>query len=764
MRFKMNTYMCGLTAMLAMTLGVPQTQLSAKQTDKKHRQEKHKSSSSSSFDDHKQKKCCKKTVKLLKQVNQTTQQDLAVDEEILSVVNNINDIVSCSDPIHITQAMVTEGLVITEPGVYRFCENITFTPAPAYTASAKNSANTPPFDVKQLNADILKLAEKQNGRLGFSEVAKLVHDRCSTNSKQMATSLAVVHPPAAITVAASNVYIDMMNFTLESDLAAGAIGFLLIEDHENITITNGTITQFQVAGIYANIEDSTPQRTLGNLTFKNLTIIDNGDPFAYYGTTAAAGINLTAPEIAGFNIQFTHMPTSFKYSNILIKDCSINNNASAGIAVWNVTDLTIQDSAANGSYMTNAPFNIISGVAFGFSRNIRLLHSTFDNTRMEQGGAYVCSGAGFLASENVYANMCSFNNTLTDGTGFSVFTVGILAGTSKNLFFENCQFNNPVSLSEAGTVNCFHHSDSINAEVSDGPVKFVHCQFNGTRYTKGPGFGGAVGVDFITHKDVMFENCQSTNHICDVEGRDAIGFSIGTSYQDPITADIASSRNITFRNCDASDIFSAGIARGFYYHADAFDGKPDIADLTNITVDNVVVSRVYGDNESSGIFAGADDATNQICKNVVVKNSVVSEIGYDNGVGIKMQAVDSPFLYNNIVQNCSTGILLTKNGSTYTTNGTIQDNKVSNCSIYGYRDVSPVTTSAWVQNLSFKNSQAYVVNWGCKAPVQCGYEGFNTWYNIQLPCKPPRKHHSCSSSSSSSSSSDTSSSSCSSES
>ena len=75
---RLKQYIFGLLAMLAMATSSQPPLLAA--------QKQHNSSSSS----HKDDKFCKKANKLLKQIDQTTMQDLVVDQTILNVVNQIN--------------------------------------------------------------------------------------------------------------------------------------------------------------------------------------------------------------------------------------------------------------------------------------------------------------------------------------------------------------------------------------------------------------------------------------------------------------------------------------------------------------------------------------------------------------------------------------------------------------------------------------------------------------------------------------------------
>lgn len=88
---RLKSYIFGLMAMLAMGICSQMPLQAAKASAKKEKQKQSSSSSSNSHKRHnKAKKCCKKTIELLEQVDQTTMQDLIVDQNILGLTSQIN--------------------------------------------------------------------------------------------------------------------------------------------------------------------------------------------------------------------------------------------------------------------------------------------------------------------------------------------------------------------------------------------------------------------------------------------------------------------------------------------------------------------------------------------------------------------------------------------------------------------------------------------------------------------------------------------------
>ncbi len=56
----------------------------------------------------------------------------------------------------------------------------------------------------------------------------------------------------------------------------------------------------------------------------------------------------------------------------------------------------------------------------------------------------------------------------------------------------------------------------------------------------------------------------------------------------------------------------------------------------------------------------------------------------------------------------------------YCEKGIIQDNKIDNCTISGYEDRQPITSSAWINNIASFNGTNYNINWSGTPPIDTG--------------------------------------------
>ena len=131
----------GLTMLLSMQQPIPAAEqavqndrlINQKSQNQKHRfplfdclskghelrSKKHHSSSSSHDSKQHQKKkkgCCKKSVKLLKKINQTTQQDLAMDQEILGIVSQFG-CVTVMPPLKMQRDIPGDNQVVLRAGI-----------------------------------------------------------------------------------------------------------------------------------------------------------------------------------------------------------------------------------------------------------------------------------------------------------------------------------------------------------------------------------------------------------------------------------------------------------------------------------------------------------------------------------------------------------------------------------------------------------------------------------------------------------------------
>lgn len=296
---RIKTFIFGLMAMLALSFSQPQLSAATK-AEKKEKH--HKDSSSSHKHDSKKKKCCNKALKMLdkidqttiqdlivdqttlglaSQINQTTRADLAVDEKILDIVTNIKDC-ACKCQLILprdfedSDGNLTQTYVITAPGSYCLGADVAFAPEDDFV------------------------------------------------------------PP--IQILSDNVNLDLGGFRLDQTSnvlgLAIAIGFgerYLDPDYvlKNISITNGSITNFKGCAIhcYNSTFDANPYavgKPYESLKFSNLDILDCGSsPNVFF----ASGIELAAN--GGF-YQVTEDFFPVAYKDVVIDQCRINRSLGNG--------------------------------------------------------------------------------------------------------------------------------------------------------------------------------------------------------------------------------------------------------------------------------------------------------------------------------------------------------------------------------------------------------------------------------------------------
>lgn len=762
--------------MLAMLIGVQQPLLAKKN--------EHSSSSRRS-----KKSCCKKTLHRLKTIEETTQNDLQVDYNILGLTQQINqttktdltidreilDIVSCGDPMHITQKMVgTQGLLIDQEGVYGLCEDISFSPpAPSGLTAASSQVQMDASAIEAAVRDVFHAGRKTSPSI--SEVAQAIQQAqpsafvVKKNSATSKNALAVQGRPAAITIGASNVYLNLNNFTLsQGNSTPDVVGIEILPGVDNVTIVNGTITTFLGSGIHSFVDVSDPEaiQKVSNITLSNLNVVHNGgNGNETLGTAPGTGIvfenGILPNAFTDVYDDFLEFPA---FENVRIDNCRVNDNTLVGIYFTATRGVTIQDSECNGTFINgNSPSGFIFGMAalqLTQCDDVHLRNSSFDNTNHNDLNAFMifCVGLEFGFVKNITVESCTFNHT----EGNSVWVNAVLGGNNAGVFLNNSQFNSCRGFANTGNIG-FHISDGHLCKVPSQGYLVTNCQFdNHIMETNSNSFDFIVlgGTDWLTFKDVVYDTCQSSGHKYVHTGALPSysfewitgGFSVVCSSGDPVSADIASLRSVRWKNCSIGDLYGIrsvfGIQFGAFGTASGNNGLAQTAFGGSIEDCNISYLRTDDPKARlTGILLAADPSTGDgaaVCQDVQVKNCRVVNLqrsveSQDNisTAGILAQGIQRPVIFGNNVANCINGILL-RSGST---KGVISGNEVSSCSNTGYSDLTGTTSSLWMKNVAFANgsnaASDYAITWGGPAPVVAGtlssYPSTSQqWYNISV--------------------------------
>ena len=564
---------------------------------------------------------------LLKDINCTVKEDLAIDQQILEIVTEIK---SCTcQCIQITSedfmdetGHLTKSYVITEPGKYCLGESIYFEPDTAYIP--------------------------------------------------------------AIQILSDDVYLDLSGFELVQANTFGNVYGILIGEglfytnpnavYKNIGITNGIIRNFTESGIFCynasfdNIVDPTfLQLSFQSIALTDLDILECGDPTI--GTGFGVGIAFDYADVFFRNLSELFFPVAHK--NIIIDNCRVNRcNGIVAIDVNLGDNIIIRNTQAND--LTDASSFGLTGAYYITSKNVQMVGCQGNNARQTNPATVGGQVGSFLQRcVNVYVQDCQFNNAYGESSGIINFN----CSNSVGFVAENCQFNSARGGAGAVIIVGLHMSDSAYQRTEGNGMKFINCQFNGASVngdrTANLLMGGFLA---ITLRNVVFEGCQAANITNDGPLGHVFGFWVESDASDPIPA-YASLTDITFSNCVVSDVMNlrGTTAVGYFCGAAGQTRNGQQGQYRNAVFNNCIAERIYTNSTTSlcvGIYAGLNTAfipTRQYAKevNAFVDNCYVADVRSNSAspsarsAGIMMNAVSRPVISHNTVNDCDRGILLT---------------------------------------------------------------------------------------------------------
>ncbi len=632
---RLQKFIFGLLAMLAMATSIHQPLLAA--------QKQHSSSSSTQKED----KFCKKANKLLKQIDQTTMQDLVVDQNILNVVNQINQTTTAD------LAVDQEILADVEQLLDCSCDCIVIEPADF---------------------------EDVDGNLTQTYVITTPGSYCLGADINFAPVVDYFMP--AIRILSDDVRLDLRGFTLNQvpgtafDVAAIRIG---VDDvspdtpvFKNITILNGSITNFTGTGIdcenFATFFDVPV--AFESITMQGLNILDCGSSpsFAYNGN----GINL----ISFGSLSLYDPAVVVGFRDIIIENCNVNRCLGNGaIAIATFENAIVANTQANDC---SSQINVI-GTVFGYvltGRNLQMFkcqgNGTSDFDPAPASSEAEVGGVWFLELIDSYVQECQFNDSFGEA---DVLVGGGDISNSHNTVFENCQFNNARGGASAQIVNGAHASDGPDQRTNTNGIKFLNCQFNGAQVSDlNPGGldqSLIAGILSRPNRNMIFEDCQACNIITTNLGYNAYGFSTGFSAIDPAFP-FGNDYNLTFSKCVTSDIQGGKDAIGIDIFNRNRNHTGHQGSLANIVIENCISERisssssslrVAGIAESLNLFVGTTQFAQ--ARNLFIRGCRVSDVRSNTdepsllSAGILVESVINPVLENNSVSDCDRGILLT---------------------------------------------------------------------------------------------------------
>ena len=645
---------------------------------------------------------------------------------------------------------LTETYIIDKPGVYRLCEDIGFSPI-------SETDNISP-NVTQYNIDHIKQLADKLKQNGFSASLSLRLFNNSDPDRDIKPRNQFTDK-YAILIKSSNVVLNLGGHRLyQTNDTKSIIGIKIAENRENITIMNGIIEKFTGCAIHSHVNGNNDDMSINNLIFKDLIITNNGglgNP--QNGIKIASGIVLATD--ATINGVESDSDIKHLYRGVQIRNCMINKNTNIGIWMSQASDVIIQNTSCDETYLEDGRHGfipIVAGIVTHLCENVKLIDSTVNFTKSTSQilsfGTVVIVIAGVFSinTGNMVVSNCQINDTIGEG----LIVAGFLGDIIPQSIFENTQFNDTVSTGVLTLlVNGFHVSDTFSDGSSSQGIKFINCQFNNQQASKDTtglffdsvSVGGAV---IVTSRDVSIDNCQFHGSVNKNDNVDSTLYGLLIS-SFPENSDSQITRNIIVRKSDIGDIINVRRSHGILLAASIFGDYGSTGTLANVVIEDCNISNIvsYSNDPteiSAGIFAlqnqNAQFINCQIKRCRIVEVKRIPSISKDHGTSaISLLGVLRPNIESNSISNCTNGILLA--GSD---NGTITKNKVDNCSNGGYIDLNDISSCVWLKNYAFNcgtpadHSLNYTITFGVISPVQTGElstgypSGPETWYNISL--------------------------------
>ncbi len=515
----------------------------------------------------------------------------------------------------------------------------------------------------------------------------------------------------AISIDSDNVILDLREYKLQQVGGDPTIAVDIQPGHKNITVKNGTICGFKtpISGFVPAAGPGEEQLTLNGLTFTDLNLSNNGST----DQDISSGIYL---DVSQSLRDFPKRQTNFYIFNVMIKRVKVNNCIGVfGIQAIFVDNLILENVQVNNLLQTEE--NNMVAFFILYSRNITVTNCQGNgttNTWPFFNGRFV--GGIFLGiSDNIHVKDCQFNNTYGE-SNFLIAGGNFLS--NHDAVYENVQFNGTTGGSgEDGfglgalLINAVHVSDFVGQEYRGSGNKYIKCQFNNTKRLGDtpsvvPSQQIITGPAIASVSNLIFDNCESVNNTTTNPNYSSYGFFI-TSTPDPVSP-FDEVNNVTFRNCITSDISSPLQSLGFLI--DSFEP------IRNIVFENCIVQRIQGFSATGIITISVE--------NVFIRGCRVSDVKGQNPTssGILVLSCINPVICNNNVNDCTNGIF-----NAFSEHGLIQNNKVDNCILSGYNDLSLLTTNcSWINNTAFNNGSPstvltnYSINWAGVPPITEG--------------------------------------------
>lgn len=504
-------------------------------------------------------------------------------------IDSCNPCCSCQYVIPSKEINKGKGFVIDRPGVWCLDGNVHFNPKPSKYA---------PPDPRAVQAAITVKAGVSNVIIDLGSYR--IEQRGAGTTTQTPYVIGILVPDPAPTSTDPN-FVGAQSIYIQGDQAI--------------------IDGFSMFGI--RIFGHTRDIRLSNMTIKNCgglaslalrpfpDYFPHGTRLTSYGPPmAVAGLAIGEADAWGFGPTFftqaENLPSN-RVESVVIENVSSIDNFFGNIFLVNSTNNTITDchfdhaSSDDPGNATgpNGPYNVVSAVNARFvgsiaNENPGLLNTVVSNTTFNNA---TLRGNG-ISSFDYTSTIFTAGDDQTSGSNYvGNPCVGLFNSRSKNITFNDCQFN--------GHTNLFLGDVTTMGIGSGGDedATYMNCHFDGITtlgsingfHTSGGG-AGTASQQTKSNRNTLLVNCTSNNHRC--IGDQALPAPLLTA--NGISGFFCNfSKDLTMEGCVSQDLVNSSptsIAlncNGFTI-SDTRGSTPPAPDATirNFVMENCIASRV----------------------------------------------------------------------------------------------------------------------------------------------------------------------------
>ncbi len=543
---------------------------------------------------------------------------------------------------------------------------------------------------------------------------------------------------AAITIDASDVYLDLCGFNLsQGNGVISTIGILVKNGHENINVFNGVIKDFTQLGISV---ESVRYLQLGNEdTTLRVTGCGGGTSLAQFANGQAqfqGGIQLGSTNFyAGQN--FPVPVGEIEFLNMI--NVQADSNYTAGIILGLGHDYLFTDCTCNNNFETrqtggfgmfgNALGNGLSQIqAYGLFfvtdpridpvvPNWSLTRCSFNNNSVTVPDDIFFDGSIAIGAEqtgtfeNALFDACSFNQNNSSAGANNIgisYAKGYDLGGGKNLRFLKCEFNDNFGGESGG----FHMSGTIT-DPQGGPEAYylgaedVLVQDCVAYRNIGASIADDPNADFV--RSAGFESVGGKNHVyknCHAAGNQGVsvvtqgrvfglrlrnGFELPTQTLENVIIDGCTFENQSVESPEPSS-FSAGI---YVQNID------DVNFTRDVTIKNSTITSNIASEGTLGSWGIIITGGGGVQRNLVIKNNEIIE----NDIGIGLTNDKESIAEENTISHAGIGIFLDNTDCDW-----VRNNIIGYVDI-GIQDTAAVSTSLVASNEVFNANTGYMVNY-----------------------------------------------------